>query len=126
MLRTDVREGACGRGGGRAGGTQAEVQARSRNPVRPSLGLRRQPDGIVGCPAGSHGRHGQVTAQEPCSRPRSERRAGRESRWETEVLSSQDWPALAARSGGDPGRLGGCGALGKPTRLGSGHPPEPG
>ena len=38
-------------------------QARSRvNPVRPSLGLRRQPDGIVGCPAGSRGRHGQVTA----------------------------------------------------------------
>ena len=109
-------EGACGRGGGRAGGTQVEVQARSRvNPVHPSLGLRRQPDGIVGCPAGSRGRHGQVTAQEPCSRPGSEGRAGQESRWETEVLSGQAWPALASRSGRYPGRLlSGCGHSGSP------------
>lgn len=93
-----------------------EVQARSRvNPVHPSLGLRRQPDGIVGCPAGSRGRHGQVTAQEPCSRPGSEGRAGQESRWETEVLSGQAWPALASRSGRYPGRLlSGCGHSGSP------------
>ena len=66
-----------------------------------------------------------MTTQEPCSRPGSEGRAGRESRWETEEFSSQAWPAPAALSGGDPGRLlSGCGALGKP-QLGPGLPPEP-